>query len=97
VFHSESNGNLHTNSFTHKKTKSVAILIISDVLPLDEHVSHTNTTCVSKYCYQSVYCCLIQYFLVRISIAKCNTNRSQRKNCKVFFENKLTFAHAQLV
>jgi hypothetical protein len=33
--------------------------VISAVLSLDEHLSHTNTSCVPKFCYQSVYCRLV--------------------------------------
>jgi hypothetical protein len=51
----------------------------------------TNTSCVPKCCYQSVYCCLIRYFLVRIRIAKCFTNSSKRIRCEVMFENEHTF------
>jgi hypothetical protein len=40
--------------------------VISAVLSLDEHLSQTNTSCVPKLCYQSVYCCLIRYFLFRM-------------------------------
>jgi hypothetical protein len=32
-----------------------------------------------KYCYQSVYCCLIWYFLVRIRFAKWFTNSKERE------------------
>jgi hypothetical protein len=46
---------------------------------------HTNTSCVPKFCYQSVYCCLIRYFLVRIRIAKCFTNSTRRFRCEVMF------------
>jgi hypothetical protein len=45
-----------------------------------------------KCCYQSVYCCLIRYFLVRIRIAKCFTNSSKRFRYEVMFENEHTFA-----
>jgi hypothetical protein len=37
--------------------------VISAVLSLDEHLSETKTSCVTKYGYQSVHSCLIQYFL----------------------------------
>jgi hypothetical protein len=52
--------------------------IISAVLSLDEHSFQTYTFCVPKFCYQSMYCCLIQYFLVRIRIAKCFTNSNKQ-------------------
>jgi hypothetical protein len=54
----------------------IGTTVISAVLSLDEHLSQTNTSCVPKFCYQSVYC-LIRYFLVRIRIAKCSTNSSK--------------------
>jgi hypothetical protein len=55
-------------------------------------VSETfHTSCVPKFCYQSVYCCLIWYFLVRISIAKYFTNSSKRFWYEVMFENGHTF------
>jgi hypothetical protein len=50
-----------------------------------------NTSCVPKFCYQSVHCCLIRYFLVRIRTAKCFTNNSKRFRCEVMFENEHTF------
>jgi hypothetical protein len=65
--------------------------VISAVLSLDEHLSQTNTSCVPKCCYQSVYCCLIRYFFVRMRIAKCFTNSSKRFRCEVMFDNEHTF------
>jgi hypothetical protein len=56
----------------------IGTAVISAGLSLDEHLSQTNTSYVPKFCYQSVYCCLIRYFLVRIRIAKCFTNSSKR-------------------
>jgi hypothetical protein len=50
-----------------------------------------NTSCVPKFSYQSVYCCLIRYFLVRIRIAKCFMNRSKRFRREIMFENEHTF------
>jgi hypothetical protein len=50
-----------------------------------------DTSCVPKFCYQSVYCCLIRYFLVRIRTAKCFTNSSKRFRCEAKFENEHTF------
>jgi hypothetical protein len=47
--------------------------------------------CVPKCCYQSVYCYLIRYFLVRIRNAKCFANSSKRFLCVVMFENEHTF------
>jgi hypothetical protein len=51
----------------------IGAAVISAVLALDEHLSQTNTSCVSEICYQSI-CCRIRYFLVRIRIAECFTN-----------------------
>jgi hypothetical protein len=39
--------------------------------------THTHTTFVLKFCYQSVYC-FIRYFLVRIHIAECFTSSGKR-------------------
>jgi hypothetical protein len=69
----------------------IGTAVISAILSLDEHLSHTNTSCVPKFRYQSVYCCLIRYFNVRIRIAKCFTSSSKRFRCEVMFENEHTF------
>jgi hypothetical protein len=45
-----------------------------------------HTSCVPK-CYQSVYCCLIRHFLVRIRTTKCFTNSSKPIRCELKFEN----------
>jgi hypothetical protein len=50
--------------------------------------THTNTSCVPKCCYQSVYCCLVLYFHVKMSIAKCFTNSRKLFWCEVVFENE---------
>jgi hypothetical protein len=68
----------------------ISTALNSAVLSFDGHLSQTNTSCVPKFCYQSVYC-LIRYILVRISIAKCFTNSSKRFRCEVMFENEHTF------
>jgi hypothetical protein len=67
----------------------IGTAVIPAVLPLDEHLSQTNTSCVSKFCYQSVYC-LIQYLLLRIRIAKCFTN-SRKLFRYGIFEKEHTF------
>jgi hypothetical protein len=54
----------------------IGTAVISAIFSLDEHLLQTNTSCVPKYCYQSLFCCLIRYFLVRTSIAKCFTTPS---------------------
>jgi hypothetical protein len=41
-----------------------------------------NTSCVSKLCYQSVYCCLIQYFLVRIHIVNASLTAAHNFDAK---------------
>jgi hypothetical protein len=41
----------------------ISTSVISAVLSLDEHLSQTNTYCAPKFCFQSVYCCLIRYSL----------------------------------
>jgi hypothetical protein len=69
----------------------IGTAVISAVLSLNEHLSHTNTTCVLKLFYQLLYCCFIQYFPVRICIAKCFMNSSKQFSCKVMFENEHTF------
>jgi hypothetical protein len=68
----------------------IGTAVVSAVSSLDEHLSETNISCVPKFWNQSVYC-LIRYFLVRIRIAKCFTNRSKRFRCEVIFENEHTF------
>jgi hypothetical protein len=55
----------------------IGTAVISAVLSLDEHLSQTDTSCVPKLCYQSVYCCLIRYFIVQMRIAECFTNSSK--------------------
>jgi hypothetical protein len=65
--------------------------VISAVVSLDEHLSQTDTSCVPKCCYQSMYCCLIRYFLTRKHIAKCFTNSSKRFRYEVMFVNERTF------
>jgi hypothetical protein len=56
----ESNGNVEFLQ-PHYVIAADALLetgtdIISAVLPRDEHLSQTNTSCAPKCCYQSVYC-----------------------------------------
>jgi hypothetical protein len=74
--------------------------VILTALSLDEHFSQTQTSCLQKFCYQSVYC-IIRYFLVRINIAKCFTNNSKRFRCsrmnKRSAREYTMFAPAQLL
>jgi hypothetical protein len=68
----------------------IGTAVISADLSFIEHLSQTNTSCIPKFCYQSVYC-FIRYFLVRIRIAKCFTNISKRFRYEVTFENEHSF------
>jgi hypothetical protein len=52
--------------------------------------SVANTSCVPKFCYQSMYRCLIQYFLVRMRAAKYFTNSGKLFRYEVIFENEDT-------
>jgi hypothetical protein len=63
---------------------------ISVAWSFHENLSQTNTSCAPKFCYQSLYCCLTRYFLVRIRIVKWFTNSSKRLRCEVTFENERT-------
>jgi hypothetical protein len=49
----------------------IGMAVMSAVLLLNELLSETHASCVPKFYYQSAYCCLILYILVRIHIAKC--------------------------
>jgi hypothetical protein len=64
--------------------------VISAALPIDKYVPQTNTSCVPKFCYQSIYC-VIWYLLVRIYIAKCFTNTKKRFLFEIMFENEHMF------
>jgi hypothetical protein len=83
-------------------SKAVAVFIVWVLAPSclnqqslsfspKRHFPVATTSCVPKFYYQSVYCCLIRYFLVRIRTAKCFTNSSSRFRCEVTFENEHTF------
>jgi hypothetical protein len=63
-------------------------VVAADASPLNRHGRDftcsvalcalvTDTTCVQKQCHQLVYCRLIRYLLLTISIAKCK-NSSER-------------------
>jgi hypothetical protein len=52
----------------------IGTAVISDVLLLSDPLSQANISCVLKFFYQLVYYFLIQYFVVRMHIAKCFTN-----------------------
>jgi hypothetical protein len=62
----------------HKEMKPVAVLNPCSCISLllCEHLSQSSTFCVPKFSYHSV-CCLIQCFLVRISIATLFTKQLQ--------------------
>jgi hypothetical protein len=49
----------------------IGTAIISVVSSFDKHLSQINTSCVPKFCFQSVYCYLVLYFLIKIPILKC--------------------------
>jgi hypothetical protein len=53
------------------------VLLEIAVLSLSVHLSQTDISCIPKFCYYPVYCCLIRYFLVRIRIAVRFTNNSR--------------------
>jgi hypothetical protein len=73
---------LHMNPFTHTTTKQLEILTSCNriQLSLDGHLSQKNSSCIPKFCYQSVYC-------RQNTIAKFLMNRSKRFWCNVIFEN----------
>jgi hypothetical protein len=77
------------NTFLRKNL--TARLYTCQYCPTPDMFPVANSFCVPKCCYQSVYCCLIRYFLIRIRIAKCFTNSSKRFQCEVMFENEHTF------
>jgi hypothetical protein len=58
--HDEANGNIEfLQPFPVVASDAlieIGTAVISAVLSLDEHLSQTNTSCVPKFCYQSVYC-----------------------------------------
>jgi hypothetical protein len=62
-----------------------AVWTVAPLCPTPDMCPLANASCVSKCCYQSVYCCIIRYFHVRIRIAKCFTNRSRPFRCERTF------------
>jgi hypothetical protein len=50
-----------------------------------------------KFCYQSVYCCLIQHFLVRIHIAKSFTNNKKLFWCKLCLRMNIRCAYEYIL
>jgi hypothetical protein len=87
----ETNRNIELLQLYPVAAANALLEIGTAVISLDEHLSQTDTSCVPKFCFQSVYCCLVRYCLVRIRIAKCFTNSSKRFRCEVMFENEHTF------
>jgi hypothetical protein len=65
----------------------------SQVLTLVDagHVFCSKVFHCQKCCYYSVYCCLIQHFLVRVGITKCYANSTLRLWWEVIFQNEHTF------
>lgn len=63
----------------------VGTAIISVILL---HLSQTNTLFLPKYCYQTMHCCLVRYYLCRMLITECFTNSRKRFRCEVMFDNK---------
>jgi hypothetical protein len=61
--------------------------VISALLSLDHHLSHTSTSRVRKLYYQSVCRCFTQHLPAYTRIAKCFTNSSRRFRCEVMFAN----------
>jgi hypothetical protein len=53
--------------------------------------SKTNTSCVPKF-YQTVYCCLMRYFLYRVHTAECLMNGRKGFRCVVMFQNGHIFS-----
>jgi hypothetical protein len=102
VFHIKRNTNYYTwtPSLTIRRNQwkywilaadallEIGTAVILSVSSLDEHLSQTNTSCLPRFCYQSVHWRITRYFLVRIRIAKSFTNSSKRFRCKVMFDNE---------
>jgi hypothetical protein len=85
----ENNGNIESLQAYHVVAADalleIGTAVISAFLSLDEHLSQTNTSCVPKFCYQSVYCFPIRYFLVRIRLLNASrtaTDVSMRINIR---------------
>jgi hypothetical protein len=53
----------------------------------------TITSCVTTFCYRSVYCSLILNILVSTRIAKCSTNSRKRFRWEVMFQYEHTFCY----
>jgi hypothetical protein len=99
----------HARQCSHRTPLAVNQLLCSQCGPsshkppiLDIGQPSYRKHCVPK-CYQSVYCCLIGYFLIEMRIAKCFTNINKRFRCKcskinICFGGEYTiFAPAQLL
>jgi hypothetical protein len=62
--------------------------VISVLLSFDEHLSQTNSSCVRKFCLQSVHCCLIRNIFLGVRIAKRFTKSNKRFWWDVKFKNE---------
>jgi hypothetical protein len=90
VFHLKHNPNYDNicNLWWHKYNKKNEIVFHMSTLST---VKHVNTSYTPKFCYLSVYCHLIWYFLVKIHTARCFVNSSIQFRWKVMFMNEHTF------
>jgi hypothetical protein len=68
----------------------IGTAVISAVPLLDEHLSQTNTVC--RNLTSLVHCCLIRYFLTRISTDRCFMNSSKGLKYQLLFKNKHLFS-----
>jgi hypothetical protein len=99
MFHLKRNPNCYTwNLHTRNEETSINAeylkpypAVADDALPEIGMAIISAASCVPKYFYQSVYCCLIRYFLVRIRIAKWFTNSNKLFRCEAMSKLKHTF------
>jgi hypothetical protein len=68
----------------------ISTVEVRAILWVDEHPLQTDTSCHPTFCYLSVYCCLIRYFIVAILIDKCFTKNSRIFCYEVLFKNEHT-------
>jgi hypothetical protein len=81
----------HAIHSAHQRTLAVDMLSAAlrhlSTLSDAAHAMVTNTSRVPALCYQYEHC-FVRYFLVRISIAKCFTDKRKRFRSEVMFVNK---------